>query len=121
MPREVQITLMTKEIHDMNELERILDVLQSTRDREVGRRPQQQNNNNKTYEHDNYRSNPSGHGGTHINNFNNPEDWRCSRRRGENYASRQKCFRCSQARDDQRRREGDVYKRQIVMWCIDAL
>ena len=31
LPREVQITLMTKEINDMNELERILDVLQSIR------------------------------------------------------------------------------------------
>ena len=34
LPREVQITLITKEINDMNELERILDVLQSIRDRD---------------------------------------------------------------------------------------
>ena len=39
LPREVQITLMTKEIENLNELERILDILQSIRDREVGRRP----------------------------------------------------------------------------------
>ena len=28
LPREVQITLMTKEIENLNELERILDILQ---------------------------------------------------------------------------------------------
>ena len=39
LPREVQITLMTKEIENLSELERILDILQSIRDRETVRRP----------------------------------------------------------------------------------
>ena len=38
LPREVQITLMTREINDINELEKILDIFQNIRDREVGRR-----------------------------------------------------------------------------------
>ena len=42
---------MTKEINDMNELERVLDVLRSIRDREVGRRHQPPHNNN--YEQNN--------------------------------------------------------------------
>ena len=39
LPREVQVTLMTKEIESLNELEKLLDILQSIRDREGGRRP----------------------------------------------------------------------------------
>ena len=105
LPREFQVTLMTKEINDMNELERILDVLQSIRDREGGRRHQPPNNN---YEYNNTRDNPSRYGGTRIDNSNNQEDWTCSRCRRENYASRQKCYRCGQAREDPRRRGGSI-------------
>ena len=57
----------------MNELERILDILQSIRDREVGRRPQQ-NNNSTHAEYNQHRSNHNGHGNTPINNFNNAGD-----------------------------------------------
>ena len=39
LPREAQVTLMTKEIESLSELERILDILQSIRDREIIRRP----------------------------------------------------------------------------------
>ena len=39
LPREVQITLMTREVANISELEHILDIFQSTRDREMGRRP----------------------------------------------------------------------------------
>ena len=38
LPQEVQITLMTKEISNLSELEKVLDILQSIRDREVNRR-----------------------------------------------------------------------------------
>ena len=39
LPREAQITLMTKDIENLSELERILDILQSIRDRETVGRP----------------------------------------------------------------------------------
>ena len=39
LPREVQITLMTREIVDINELESMLDVLQNIGEREGGRCP----------------------------------------------------------------------------------
>ena len=35
--REVQVTLMTREIVEISELEKILDIFQSIRDREIGR------------------------------------------------------------------------------------
>ena len=37
LPREVQITLMMREITDISELEKILDIFQNIRDREMGR------------------------------------------------------------------------------------
>ena len=46
LPREVQITLMTREVADINELENILDVFQNIRDHEIGRRPNQSGTNN---------------------------------------------------------------------------
>ena len=39
LPREVQITLMTREVSNINDLESMLDVFQNIRDREVSRRP----------------------------------------------------------------------------------
>ena len=39
LPREVQITLMTREIAEINELEKKLDIFQRIRDREIGRHP----------------------------------------------------------------------------------
>ena len=39
LPREVQITLMTKEITNINELENMLDVLQNIGEGDIGRRP----------------------------------------------------------------------------------
>ena len=39
LPREVQISLMTREIVEINELEKILDLFQSIRNREIARRP----------------------------------------------------------------------------------
>ena len=35
LPREVQITLMTREVADINELKNVLDVFQSIRDCEI--------------------------------------------------------------------------------------
>ena len=40
LPREVQITLMTREVSDINELEKILDVFQNIKDQEDSRRIQ---------------------------------------------------------------------------------
>ena len=39
LPREVQITLMTREIRNINELENMLDVLQNIGEHDIGRRP----------------------------------------------------------------------------------
>ena len=39
LPREVHITLMTREINNINELESMLDVLQNIGERDIGRRP----------------------------------------------------------------------------------
>ena len=61
LPRDVQTTLMTKEIEDMNELERILDILQSIRDREGGRRIQQNNNNHHVEYNQNKNNNYRGY------------------------------------------------------------
>ena len=98
---------MTKEIEDMNELERIQDILQSIRDREVGRRPLQHNNNNhdNNYEFRHQRNNYSGYNNMHRDSVNKSGEWRCSRCKCENYANRQQCFKCRLPREDQRRRD----------------
>ena len=36
LPREVQITLMMREVTEINELEKVLDIFQNIRDREMG-------------------------------------------------------------------------------------
>ena len=46
LPMEVQITLMTREVSDINELEKILDVFQNIKDQEDSRRIQQLNMQN---------------------------------------------------------------------------
>ena len=46
LPREVQITLMTREVANISELENILDVFQNIRDQELSRRQNQQSGNN---------------------------------------------------------------------------
>ena len=94
--REVQITLMTREVEDINELEQILDIFQNIRDREMGRRP----NPPVLHTNENYNR-PSGtptayrgaRGGN--NNNNRCEDWRCSECHFENYPIRTTCYRCS--------------------------
>ena len=51
LPREVQITLMTREVSDINELEKILDVFQNIKDQEDSRciqQPNMQNGGNYT-------------------------------------------------------------------------
>ena len=67
----VQTTLMTKEIEDMNELERILDILQSIRDREGGRRTQQNNNSHHAEHNQNKNNNYRGYNNNvHRDNVN---------------------------------------------------
>ena len=77
LPWEVQITLMTREITDINELEKILDIFQNIRDREIGRHqnpPKTHNNGSNSQP----RGLTTGHGGTRVNNNGRDEGWRCS-------------------------------------------
>ena len=53
LPREVQITLMIREIVEISELEKILDIFQNIRDREIGR------HQNPPVSHTNGNHNPS--------------------------------------------------------------
>ena len=46
LPKEVQISLMTREIANISELENILDVFQNIRDQEISRRHNQPSMNN---------------------------------------------------------------------------
>ena len=94
-------------IRDRNELERILDILQSIRDREVGRRPlHNNNNNNNNTEFNHQRNNYHGNNNNmHRTGFHQSGEWSCSRCRCENYANRQQCFKCKLPREDQRGRD----------------
>ena len=105
LPKDVQTTLMTKEIEDMNELERILDILQSIRDREGGRRIQQNNNHHHVEHNQNKNNNYRGYNNNvHRDNVNKPGEWSCSRCKWGNFASRQRCYKCNLPREEQRRR-----------------
>ena len=70
LPRQVQITLMTREIVNINELESMLDVLQNIGEREVGRRPNPPGvlSNNNYHQ---YRGTPNFHRGARGGNFDN--------------------------------------------------
>ena len=91
---------MTKEIESLNELERILDILQSIRDRETGRRPIQHNNNsNNNTEFNTPRNNYHGNNSNnnnhvHRTSFQQSGEWSCPRCKRENYPHRQQCFKC---------------------------
>ena len=110
LPREAQVTLMTKEIENLSELERILDILQSIRDSEIIRRPIQTNQQNNNIEFSRHRSSYQGNGEHHNNyrprnHFQQTGEWNCSRCGRENYANQQQCFRCRQPKEEQKRRE----------------
>ena len=94
LPREVQITLMTREIVDINELENMLDVLQNIGEREVGRRPNPPAApNNENYHQ--YRGTPNSYRGTRGSNNHNFRGgmWKCLNCEYENYAIRTVCYR----------------------------
>ena len=68
----MQITLMTKEITNINELENMLDVLQNIGERDIGRRPNTPvvpHHNNNNY-HQN-RGTPNFHRGARGGSFDN--------------------------------------------------
>ena len=81
LPREVQITLMTREITNISELENMLDILQNIGERDIGRRPNtpvvpHHNNNNNNFHHN--RGTQNFHRGARGGSFDNRgESWRC--------------------------------------------
>ena len=81
LPREVQVTLMTKEIETLNELERVLDILQSIHDREMGRRPIPHtiNNNNTEFNRQRNYNNGNNNHNMYLTDLQQPGEWSCSR------------------------------------------
>ena len=64
LPQEIQITLMTREVADINELEQILDIFQNIRDGEMGRHPYtpvSHTNGNYNQSRDVYKRQPLHH------------------------------------------------------------
>ena len=101
LPRGLQITLMTREITEINELEKIVDIFQNIRDREMGRRqnpPMSHNNGSHTQS----RGSTTALRGARGDYNNRNKGWRGSECRFENYAVRMVCYRCSKARSCQR-------------------
>ena len=78
LPREIQITLMTREIIEITELEKILDIFQNIRERDMSRRI----NTPASHINGNYnqpRGIPNFHRGARGgNNDNRGEGWRCA-------------------------------------------
>ena len=102
LQREVQVTLMTKEIETLNELERVLDILQSINDREMGRRPIQPNMSNHNHEFNRPRPyyNNNGNKYNFRNDLQQPGGWSCSSCRKENGANMQHCYYCKTPRSN---------------------
>ena len=76
LPREVQILLMTREIAEISELEKIFDIFQNIRGREIGRHlnpPGTQNNGN----HNQTRGSPHVHRDARGENNSRNEYWTC--------------------------------------------
>ena len=102
LPREIQITLMTREIMEITELEKILDIFQNIKERDMNRRP------NLPAPHVNGNYNQSRgmptfqRGARGGNSGNRGEGWRFAECNVENYDVRTTCFRCNKARDCQR-------------------
>ena len=101
LPREVQITLMTREVADINELENILDIFQNIRDCEIGRRPNQSGTNSSSHFAP-QRGSPQGHAYGKQENHSRDGGWNCTGCSGENYVGRNFCFRCRKPRPNQR-------------------
>ena len=102
LPREIQITLMTREVADIDELEQILDIFQNIRDWEMGRCPNppaSHTNGNYNQSRGSLTAYRGARGGN--NNNNRGEDWRCSECHFGNFAIRTVCYRCSKARSCQ--------------------
>ena len=102
LPREIQITLMTQEIMEITELEKILDRFQNIREWDMSRRI----NTPAAHINGNYNQ-PRGilnfhRGARGGNSDNRGEGWRCAECNVENYAIRTTCFRCNKARECQR-------------------
>ena len=93
LPREVQITLMTREVADINELENILDVFQNIRDREVD-----QSSMNSSIHYTPQRGSPQGHAYSKQENHSRDGEWKCTGCLGENYVGRDFCFRCRETK-----------------------
>ena len=102
LSREVQITLMIQEIAEISELEKILDIFQNIRDREIGRRqnplvPHTNGNHNQS------RGYTTAYRGARRDNGNHRNEmWQCSECEYENFATRTVCYRCNKARGCQR-------------------
>ena len=108
LPREVQITLMTREVSNISELENMLDVFQSIRDREVVRHPQQPNVNRGG----SYTQQGGQHTGTTYHGREPSRRypmWRCGGCPMENYADRNFCYRCKKARPGHQNRTQQRY------------
>ena len=96
---------MTKEISNLSELERVLDILQNIRDREVNRRLTPGNYKPNQVEYHSQRNHYNEHNVTNKNNHYKPGEWRCYRCQQENFPFRQQCFKCRTPRGGQQRRE----------------
>ena len=99
----LQITLMTREVSDINELEKILDVFQNIKDQEDSRRIQQLDMQNGG----NYTPRGGPNGGTTQNGRERDRRypmWKCDGCLVENYADRNFCYRCRRARPGQQQR-----------------
>ena len=88
LPREIQITLMTREIVEITELEKILDIFQNIRERDMSRRI----NTPALHINGNYnqpRGMPNFHRGARGGNSDNRgEGWWCADCNVENYEAR---------------------------------
>ena len=96
---------MTKEIANLSELEKVLDILQSIRDREVNRRLPPGNYKPNHVEYSSKRNSYNEHNNMNRNYHYKSGEWRCYRCQQENVAFRQQCFKCRLPREVQRRRE----------------
>ena len=76
LPREIQITLMTRDITEITELEKILDIFQNIKEREMGRRPNPPASHTNGNYHQSRGIPTSYRGARGSNSGNRGEDWR---------------------------------------------
>ena len=97
MPCEIQITLITHEIVEITELEKVLDIFQTIRDRELGRQQSRLVSQTNAIRHHS-RGSTIAHRDTR-GDYSRSEGWDC---RIVNYTFRIACFRRGRARSCQR-------------------